>query len=146
MGDGLVGVTPETYKIYIDELVRLGKDPAKARIIGGGGAWVFCSTDPEKMWNELAPYCMHSANTYAKWMETWNTPPAYTAARDVEEFRKSRQLRIVSTDKMAEHVRRQVEMNHCDTFFFMGNEGGCPMSIMREHIELFATKVMPQFQ
>ena len=23
MGDGLVGVTPDTYKIYIDELVRL---------------------------------------------------------------------------------------------------------------------------
>jgi hypothetical protein len=43
-------------------------------------------------------------------------------------------------------VRKQVTLNHCDTWFFMGNEGGAPMSIMREHIELFATKVMPEFQ
>jgi len=146
MGDGLVGVTPQTYEIYVEELRRLGKDPAKARVIGGGGAWVFCSNDPERMWNEMAPYCMHSANTYAKWMETWNTPPAYTAARDIEEFRNSRQLRIVSPEKMVEYVRKQVTLNHCDTWFFMGNEGGAPMSIMREHIELFATQVMPHFQ
>ena len=98
------------------------------------------------MWNELAPYCMHSANTYAKWMETWNTPPAYTAARDLEEFKQSRQLRIVTPEKVYEAIKRYVDATHCDTFFFMGNEGGAPMSIMREHIELFANKVMPRFQ
>ena len=47
---------------------------------------------------------------------------------------------------MVDYVRKQVTMNHCDTRFFMGNKGGAPMSIMREHIELFATKVMPHFQ
>ena len=26
------------------------------------------------------------------------------------------------------------------------NEAGCPMSIMREHMELFASKVMPEFR
>ena len=31
MGDGLVGVTPQTYEIYVEELRRLGKDPAKVQ-------------------------------------------------------------------------------------------------------------------
>jgi alkanesulfonate monooxygenase SsuD/methylene tetrahydromethanopterin reductase-like flavin-dependent oxidoreductase (luciferase family) len=145
LGDGLCAAGPGIYEIYAEEMLRLGKDPTKAQVIGGN-AWTFCSNDPERTWNQLAPHCIHSANTYAEWMKTWNTPPVYTAARDVEEFRKSRQLRVITPEKMVAFIEDQIARTHLTTYVYMMNEGAAPMSVMREPVELFATKVIPHFR
>jgi hypothetical protein len=35
---------------------------------------------------------------------------------------------------------------HTTTLIFIMNEAACPPAVMREHMELFAAKVMPEFR
>jgi hypothetical protein len=123
----------------------LGKDPAQAKIVSGN-PWLYVSNDPDKMWHELAPYVMHAIDCYAVWMKTWNTPPLYPPVANKEELKKTGLLTVLAPQDAVKAVRDQVENLHITTYTFLGNEAACPYHIMREHYELFASKVMPAFR
>jgi alkanesulfonate monooxygenase SsuD/methylene tetrahydromethanopterin reductase-like flavin-dependent oxidoreductase (luciferase family) len=143
MADGLAGASPQGLKIYHEELRRLGKDPAKAKIVSGN-PWLYVSNDPDKTWNEIAPYVMHAIDCYSEWMKTWNTPPLYPAVANKEELKKTGLLTVLTPDDAVKAVREQIENLHITTYTFVGNEAACPYHIMREHYELFAREVIPR--
>ncbi len=143
MADGLAGASPQGLKIYHDELRRLGKDPTQAKIVSGN-PWLYVSNDPEKTWNEIAPYVMHAIDCYSEWMKSWNTPPLYPPVANKEELKKTGLLSVLTPDDAVKAVREQVEKLHITTYTFIGNEAACPYHIMREHYELFASKVIPR--
>jgi alkanesulfonate monooxygenase SsuD/methylene tetrahydromethanopterin reductase-like flavin-dependent oxidoreductase (luciferase family) len=142
MADGLAGISPQGLEIYHDELRRLGKDPAKAKIVGGN-PWLYVSQDPDRMWNELAPYVMHAIDCYSEWMKTWNTPPLYPPVANREELKKTGLLTVLTPADAVKAVREQVDSLRITTYTFVGNEAACPYEIMREHYELFAKEVIP---
>jgi alkanesulfonate monooxygenase SsuD/methylene tetrahydromethanopterin reductase-like flavin-dependent oxidoreductase (luciferase family) len=145
MADGLAGASPASLKVYHDELRALGKDPAKAMIVSGN-PWLYVSNDPERTWNEIAPYVMHAIDSYAVWMKTWNTPPLYPPVANKEELRKTGLLTVLTPPDAVKAIREQIEQLHITTYTFVGNEAACPDHIMREHYELLAAKVIPEFR
>jgi probable F420-dependent oxidoreductase len=145
VGDGLMGGTPDSVKVYLDELRALGKDPSKAVVIAGN-SWLYVSNDPEKSWDAIAPYVIHAIDCYSNWMKTWNSPPLYPAVANKEELRKTGLLKVVTPEEAIKAVRQTAQELHVTHYHFLMNEAACPPRIMREHMELFATKVMPAFR
>ena len=62
------------------------------------------------------------------------------------QLRKTGLLTVLSPEDAVKAVREQVEKLHITTYTFIGNEAACPWHIMREHYELFASKVIPAFR
>ena len=145
MGDGLLAGDAASVKVYLDELHALGKDPAKA-ILMSGPAWQYVSNDPEKAFDAIAPYVLHAIDCYSRWMLTWNSPPMYPPVADKEELKKTGLLTVLTPEAAVKAIREYAEQMHITTLTFIMNEAGCPPSVMREHMELFASKVMPEFR
>jgi alkanesulfonate monooxygenase SsuD/methylene tetrahydromethanopterin reductase-like flavin-dependent oxidoreductase (luciferase family) len=145
MGDGLLGGEPDGINIYLDELRAMGKDPAQARITCGN-PWLYVSNDPEKMWDAVAPYVIHAIDCYSNWMKTWNTPPLYPPVANKEELKKTGLLTVLTPEQAIKTIREFAELRHVTRYIFIMSEAACPMKIMREHLELFAAKVMPAFR
>jgi alkanesulfonate monooxygenase SsuD/methylene tetrahydromethanopterin reductase-like flavin-dependent oxidoreductase (luciferase family) len=145
MGDGLLSGEPESVRIYLEELQKLGKDPSTA-ILANGPAWQYVSNDPEKAWDEIAPYVIHAIECYSVWMLNWNTPPLYPPVSNKEELRKTGLLTVLTPDRAIQSIREYAQAMHTTTLTFIMNEAACPPGVMREHMELFAAKVMPAFR
>ncbi len=145
MGDGLMGGGPAQVKIYHDELRALGKDPSKGAVISGN-PWLYVSNDPDKTWHEIAPYVMHAIDCYADWMKTWNTPPLYPPVANKEELKKTGLLTVLTPERAVEEIRKTAQAVHSTTWTFLMNEAAAPPHVYREHMELFAAKVMPAFR
>ena len=145
LSDGLLGATRQNVQIFLEEFRAAGKDPSKA-IFSGGEPWLYVSNDPERKWDEIAPYVMHAMNRYADWMKTWNSPPPYPAVKSKEELEATGLLRVVTPDVAVKDIKARAEKNQLSIYTFIMNEAGCPMSIMREPLELFAKQVIPQFR
>jgi alkanesulfonate monooxygenase SsuD/methylene tetrahydromethanopterin reductase-like flavin-dependent oxidoreductase (luciferase family) len=69
-------------------------------------ATVFVADDVDRAWDELGPYLMHDARTYANWNEGDETTASLSFASTAEELRaENRSHRILSVDEAAEFVR-----------------------------------------
>jgi alkanesulfonate monooxygenase SsuD/methylene tetrahydromethanopterin reductase-like flavin-dependent oxidoreductase (luciferase family) len=145
MGDGLLSGEPESIHIYLDELKKLGKDPYKA-ILANGPAWQYVSNDPEKAWDEIAPYVIHAIECYSVWMLNWNTPPLYPPVSNKDELRKTGLLTVLTPEQAIKAIGEYAQAMHTTTLTFIMNEAACPPAVMREHMELFAAKVIPAFR
>ena len=138
-------ISPESVRIYLEELKKLGKDPSQM-MMANGNPWQYVSNDPEKAWNEIAPYVIHAIECYSVWMLNWNTPPLYPPVSNKEELRKTGLLTVLTPEQAVKSIREYAQAMHTTTLVFIMNEAACPPSVMREHMELFATKVMPEFR
>jgi alkanesulfonate monooxygenase SsuD/methylene tetrahydromethanopterin reductase-like flavin-dependent oxidoreductase (luciferase family) len=145
MADGLLGGELDSIRIYLDELRALGKDPAQAKIMCGN-PWLYVSNDPDKTFDEIAPYVIHAIDCYSVWMLNWNTPPLYPPVRNKEELRATGLLQVMAPEEAVKEIRKFAQERQITTYVFIMNEAACPMRIMREHMELFASKVMPEFR
>jgi alkanesulfonate monooxygenase SsuD/methylene tetrahydromethanopterin reductase-like flavin-dependent oxidoreductase (luciferase family) len=145
MGDGLLSGEPESVRIYLDELKKLGKDPSHA-MLANGNPWQYVSNDPEKAWEAIAPYVIHAIECYSVWMLNWNTPPLYPPVSNKEELRKTGLLTVLTPEQAVKTITDYARAMHTTTLIFIMNEAACPPAVMREHMELFAAKVMPEFR
>ena len=69
-GDGFTGPpNRELYEAYRLELQTLGKDPSTARVKGILPGAIVVSEDPARTFDQLAPYTIYWANSYAKWLQ-----------------------------------------------------------------------------
>ena len=103
MGDGLLSGEPESVRIYLEELKKLGKDPSQA-ILANGNAWQYVSNDPEKAWDAIAPYVIHAIECYSVWMLNWNTPPLYPPVSNKEDLRKTGLLKVLTPEEAVKAI------------------------------------------
>lgn len=146
LGDGFIGTadTGELYKMYLEELRAAGKDPARARV-AGGLFWLVVSNDPDKTWHEIAPHVMFQINVYAEWLRKAGQE-MFAPMPDLAALKASGILVVATPDDAVKLIRDYVAKVPLERFYCWTVPPGYPVRKMDEHLELFATKVMPHFR
>lgn len=142
-GDGYIG-TPVFWSLYLEEMQASGKDVSDARIVcmDGANMWLLVSEDPEKTLEEVTPHAHYQINKYAEWQEH---DIVGIQKMDLETFKKTGPLRVLTPDQAIDYIRSQAEMAPIEAFC-MQTPAGFPLSKLAEHAELFAKKVIPAFR
>jgi alkanesulfonate monooxygenase SsuD/methylene tetrahydromethanopterin reductase-like flavin-dependent oxidoreductase (luciferase family) len=144
-GDGYTGLSdPKTYEIYLDELRKAGKNPASARVRGCHTGFLVASEDPERTFERFAPHVIYWANSYASWFEGSDTRP-FSAVTDNDGLRRSNLLQVLTPETIVARLKELERHVPLETYSFLLSPPGLPVGQMFEHIELFAKKVIPEF-
>jgi alkanesulfonate monooxygenase SsuD/methylene tetrahydromethanopterin reductase-like flavin-dependent oxidoreductase (luciferase family) len=144
-GDGYIGpLNKEMWDMYREELQKLGKDPSKARTTGGV-PWLVVSNDPERTFALYAPGVMYWYNSYAKWFEGTDTN-VWPRLESVEDLKRLNMLTVVTPADAVKMIEGLIAEVPVETFGISIAPPGVPVSKVAEHLELFASKVIPRFK
>jgi alkanesulfonate monooxygenase SsuD/methylene tetrahydromethanopterin reductase-like flavin-dependent oxidoreductase (luciferase family) len=139
LGDGFVPSNSACWQAYRDEMARLGKDDPGE----GMGAFKIVNTviaeDPDRAWDELAPYFLHDMNTYGGWLEDNGMDGPY-ATTTLDDLAATGAYRIVTPDAYAEELR---PMGDFALAMFHPMVGGIPPAQAWESLRLFDEVVVP---
>ncbi|MBE1604446.1 LLM class flavin-dependent oxidoreductase [Actinopolymorpha pittospori] len=139
LGDGYTGpAKKETWDLYRAELAAAGKDPDGARAIGTGHPWLVVSEDPERTLARYAPGLLY---WYAHAERTGMWPVPETA----EDLVRLRLIQILTPDEAIHTIAALTAEMPMETFTLRIAPPGVPARELTEHLELFATKVIPHF-
>jgi alkanesulfonate monooxygenase SsuD/methylene tetrahydromethanopterin reductase-like flavin-dependent oxidoreductase (luciferase family) len=141
-GDAYTGpADPNVWRMYLEELAPTGKQP---RLNLTGSPWLFVSEDPERTLALVGPGLLHWFNEAARMAEANNV--ANAGIRTMESIDDLRGLvSILTPDAMVEKIRSMVGDLPVDTFGLRLAAPGMPPRDVDDHLELFATKVIPHF-
>jgi alkanesulfonate monooxygenase SsuD/methylene tetrahydromethanopterin reductase-like flavin-dependent oxidoreductase (luciferase family) len=99
---------------------------------------VFVADDVDAAWDELGPYLMHDARTYAAWNEGNRHTASLSFAATAEELRAERRSHLVfGVDEAVEHVRAGKLLALHPLI------GGLPPEIAWRYLDTVADKVVP---
>jgi alkanesulfonate monooxygenase SsuD/methylene tetrahydromethanopterin reductase-like flavin-dependent oxidoreductase (luciferase family) len=92
---------------YRDECARLGRTPGNITLPSPDTpTTIFVADDLDRAWEELGPYLLHDATTYAAWNPQGNTA-SLSYGTTVEELRAENGAhRVMTVDDAISHVRR----------------------------------------
>ena len=92
---------------YRDECARLGQTPGNITLPSPDTpTTIFVADDLDRAWEELGPYLLHDATTYAAWNPQGNTA-SLSYGTTVEELRAENGAhRVMTVDDAIAHVRR----------------------------------------
>jgi probable F420-dependent oxidoreductase len=146
LGDGYIGTGDMTapYQAYLAELRALGKDTSKPKL-AGGHFWLIVANDPEKSWREIAPHVLYQINVYAEWLGKAGQH-LFPHIPDEAALKASGILNIVTPETAVQMIKEYVAAVPIQRFYTWTLPPGYPVKKMYEHLELFASKVMPQFR
>ena len=92
IADGFLPSVPEVWEYYREEVQRLGRpDPGLCPI--GPNQVVALAEDPDRGWEEMAPYFLHENNAYGVWQAQADTASPFQSVADIEELRSTGQYR-----------------------------------------------------
>ena len=130
--------------MYLSELKAAGKDPARARVIGGD-LWVIVSEDPGRTFVECAPNLLYWFNAYARWFAGSDTSP-WPHLENKEQILSLGLATIVTPEDAVKHIKARIADVPVELFTMMLMPPGSPINSVQTSLELFAKKVMPHFQ
>lgn len=101
IADGFIPSTPEIWKYYVDERIRLGH-PDPGPYPGGDTRVTFVADDPDEFWSALAPHAMHEVNAYGAWSEAagLGASGGYEMFTDADALRASERYRVLRPEEM----------------------------------------------
>ena len=147
-GDGYIGSgdMKALVQTYQAELRALGKEKeADHPKLAGGFFWLLVANDPDKTWHDMAPHVLYQLQVYADWLgkagEQLFPPPANKA-----DLKASGMLQVVTADEAVQIIKGYVAEVPIQHFYTWTIPPGYPVTKMNEHLELFATKVIPHFR
>ena len=144
-GDGYIGPSNRVvYDMYLQELRAAGKDPARARVMGGD-LWLVVSEDPDRTFATYAPHLLYWFNSYAKWFEGTDTSP-WPLLSSAEELKSRRLVNVLTPEAAVALIKERVAEVPVEMFTLMLSPPGIEVSKVAGHLELFANKVMPHFR
>ena len=145
-GDGYFGNT-EIWPVYRQKLEEQGKDPAQARI-WIQGLMTVVAKDKAAAREELAPYFCHVNNAYGAWMaedKAFGLDEPGMKPMDVEAFKASGALQVLSPEEAIAHFRRLLETAPVEHFTMM-MPPGLPAERFLAYARTFAEEVIPAFR
>ena len=145
LGCGFSPSSAPVWEFYREEVVALGR-PDPGPHPGGDTSFFHLATDVDKGWDAVAPYALHEATSYGKWMDDagvgsiggWDAPPA-----DTDELRATGQYRVLTPDDLV------AELNAGGPFafaLFHPMMGGIPPELGWSSLRLFEEEVLPRVQ
>jgi alkanesulfonate monooxygenase SsuD/methylene tetrahydromethanopterin reductase-like flavin-dependent oxidoreductase (luciferase family) len=141
IADGFMPSEPQFWEFYADECKQLGK-PDPGPFPGGDTSTTTIALDPEKGWEQRAPYFLHECNAYGAWQVGDDVAGGFRPVADADELRTTGQYRVLSPDEMI------AELKAAPFPFAMFHPmvGGMPPDLAWESLRLFEHEVMPAFK
>jgi len=135
----------KVYDGYVEQVRKAGK-PADSVRFAGGHRWLICSNDPEKTFNEAADHIIYQSNLYTEWAAKagQTTNPVYI--KDRTHLRETSGLKVADPAACIKLIRDYVEKVPVTHFYSWTLPPGLPAKWAQEHLELFASKVIPAFR
>jgi hypothetical protein len=136
--DGFLPSVPEVWEYYRDEAQKLGRpDPGPSPV--GPNRVVALAEDPERGWEQMAPFFLHETNSYAAWQAQADIIPTYRTIADADELRATGQYQVVTPAQLVEELRA------APVPFAMLHPlcGGMPPGLAWSSLRLFETQVLP---
>jgi hypothetical protein len=96
--------------------------------------------DPDKAWQEIAPYALHEANSYARWNAEAGLPTAYPTEDDPQELRRQGAYRVITPEECVDLAR---EVGPDGELILHPLMGGLPPDLSWTSLQLFADQVSP---
>jgi alkanesulfonate monooxygenase SsuD/methylene tetrahydromethanopterin reductase-like flavin-dependent oxidoreductase (luciferase family) len=137
--DHFMPTVPAFYPIFREERVKLGK-PDPGPLPRTTGNFLYVTEDPDRAWQQIAPYAMHEMNAYGQWMAEAGTTGPYRPIEDPDELRKTGEYVLMTPDQLIETARG---MSGFDTILFHPLMGGMDPELSWTSLRLFEAKVLP---
>ncbi|HTK64791.1 MAG TPA: LLM class flavin-dependent oxidoreductase [Pseudonocardia sp.] len=143
--DGYLGLGPigPMLPTYHEELRKAGKDPETAEV-ASALMWLLVSRDPEARWKEALPHLSDQITRYAKWTTDAGLD-FFQPASDRAGLERQGCL-IVTPEQACEVLTNFIGENKLTRFYSWTLPPGLPPEWSDEHVELFASEVIPNFR
>ncbi|MCT9104411.1 LLM class flavin-dependent oxidoreductase [Streptomyces mirabilis] len=140
IADGFIPSVSEVWEYYRDEVLKLGRpDPGPSPI--GRNQVVALAEDPDKGWEQMAPFFLHETNAYGAWQAQDHLAAPFRSVTGADELRESGQYRVLTPERFVAELKsspRPFTQLHplC---------GGMPMELAWSSLRLFEREVLPAF-
>jgi alkanesulfonate monooxygenase SsuD/methylene tetrahydromethanopterin reductase-like flavin-dependent oxidoreductase (luciferase family) len=130
---------PGLREAYQGEAARVGHEPGNCMLPDPNlPVTTFVADDVDKAWDELGPYLLHDATTYAAWNPDDVHTVSLSRGTTVEELRAEHgQHRIFAVDEAVDHVRKNGFLSLHPLC------GGVPPAVAWPYLERVAASVLP---
>ncbi len=130
------------WDFYRDEVVAQGR-PDPGPYPGGDTSFFHLAPDVEKGWAEVAPYALHEANSYGRWMAEAGvgSEGGYTPAADADALRATGQYRVLTPDDLVAELQAGGPFAFA---LFHPMMGGIPPELGWSSLRLFEEEVLPR--
>jgi alkanesulfonate monooxygenase SsuD/methylene tetrahydromethanopterin reductase-like flavin-dependent oxidoreductase (luciferase family) len=145
IADGLHCLVPRELVAphYLAERSRLGLDEGLVVAGEGSSGSMFVADDPERAWNELAPYLLHETNAYGRWaVENGTNQHLYQPTNDLAEVKAMGMHYIVTPEEAATLLRDAGD----NGVILNPLVGGAPRRIAEPYFANFVERVLPALQ
>jgi alkanesulfonate monooxygenase SsuD/methylene tetrahydromethanopterin reductase-like flavin-dependent oxidoreductase (luciferase family) len=140
IADGFIPSVPEVWPFYRDEVQRLGRpDPGPSPV--GANQTVALAEDPDRGWEQMAPFFLHETNAYGIWQAQDDVASPYRTVSDTDELRATGQYRVVTPEQFVAEQRDAP----FPFAFFHPMCGGMPIELAWSSLHLFEQQVLPAF-
>jgi len=141
IADGFIPSVPEVWEFYRDEVITLGRaDPGPCPI--GENRTVALAEDPDKGWEQMAPFFLHETNAYGEWQAQDEVASPYRMVDDVDALRLTGQYAVLTPDEYVAELRAAP----FPFAFFHPLCGGMPIDLAWSSLRLFEHEVLPAFE
>jgi alkanesulfonate monooxygenase SsuD/methylene tetrahydromethanopterin reductase-like flavin-dependent oxidoreductase (luciferase family) len=140
IADGFVPTTPDVWPFYRAEVQKLGRpDPGPSPV--GATQVVALAADPDKGWEQMAPFFLHENNAYGVWQAQDDMASPYHTVVGIDELRATGQYRVLTPEQFVE------EQKAAPFPFAMLHPlcGGMPIELAWSSLRLFEHEVLPAF-
>jgi alkanesulfonate monooxygenase SsuD/methylene tetrahydromethanopterin reductase-like flavin-dependent oxidoreductase (luciferase family) len=141
IADGFIPSEPHLWEFYRDEVQKLGRpDPGPSMI--GANRVVALAEDPEKGWEEMAPFFLHETNAYGVWQAQDDIASPFHTVADIDELRGTGQYRVLTPEQFVEEQKA----SPFPYAHFHPLCGGMPIELAWSSLRLFEHDVLPAFR
>ncbi len=143
IGDEFQPGTPGHWRVYVEECERLGRHPGRRE--QSGPAFCYVTEDPERAWQEVAPYILNHLHVYGAWTrenanrESGVFPPAET----IDDLRRNSAYQVVTPDQCVTLAERWGAQG---ALMFHPMMAGLPPELSWPSLELFERTVLPRLE
>jgi hypothetical protein len=127
---------------YADEAAKIGFDGGFV-MRPSGPTFVHVSHDPERAWDEIAPYVLYEAQTYASYQTGGQHSTPMVDADTIDDLKSSPQYLVGTPDQVLEAAQ---QVSPVGALTFSPLAGGLPPDISWASLELFASEVLPRLR
>jgi alkanesulfonate monooxygenase SsuD/methylene tetrahydromethanopterin reductase-like flavin-dependent oxidoreductase (luciferase family) len=133
---------PVLQTAYREEADRIGFTGGFV-MVPEGPTFVHVTDDPDRAWEDIAPYLLYETQTYASFQTPGQHSTPRVDAENLEDLKRAAQLWVGTPDEILARAR---ELGPMAALNFHPLAGGLPPDLAWASLELFAAKVLPQLR
>jgi alkanesulfonate monooxygenase SsuD/methylene tetrahydromethanopterin reductase-like flavin-dependent oxidoreductase (luciferase family) len=129
---------PELADVYRAELARCGTR-GSVFFPNEANSMLFIDEDPQRAWQELAPYFLRETQEYAAWRREGVPRPGEQSVTDIEGLKAQKRYKVLTPEECIERIRKSGEGF---TPALHPLVGGIPVERAWRGLELYVDKVL----